>query len=245
MLLITIIFVRSCSHSEQPQILPSPQKKKLKVRKRPRKEKSSNAKSRKQKPVRGFPLSVNPSDDLEQLPTKRNLLHAIDSLDKMKPYAGFSKAIVESTEDSELFVKLLKKPDVTTKETAEKTQDEEKSEHPTSKNIGFVKLSSRKSSNFADARLVIQKELVPDAISAESDWRFFVPGLGPVSSKQEESMGPLFPFLRGSTTDVNLGDGTLSNPVKVFIMEVETGTGTNSSGGRPEEPNDGAKAMEE
>jgi hypothetical protein len=131
-----------------------------------------------------------------------------------------TNAIVESAEDTELFLKILKKPDLPTEGT---TGDSSESYLP-SKNVGFVKLSSRKKSTFADARSTIQQEL--DTLPPPGvEWRFFVPGLGPVGSKQEESLGPLYFFLRKTTLDSNLGDGTLLNPLKVFIVDLKEATG--------------------
>mmetsp|Transcript_10791 Transcript_10791/g.19856 ORF Transcript_10791/g.19856 Transcript_10791/m.19856 type:complete len:295 (-) Transcript_10791:1119-2003(-) len=215
------------NHTEQPQILPSPQKKKLKVRKRSRgsagktgstassaSEKVSRSKGKKRAKLEGAPhgfaLLPDSSQD-SQAPSKRNLLQALEAVGAVKHQNA--KAIVESAEDGEIFLKLLKKPNIPSEET--KTND-----NPGS-NVGFVKLKSRKTSSFADARLVIQDELVPDVIPPGVEWRFFVPGLGPVSSKQEGYLGPIFSFLRRTTTDVNLGDGTLMNPLKVFIVELE------------------------
>jgi hypothetical protein len=211
----------SSSHTEQPQILPSPQKKKLRKRKEPRKQVSAensndqNQKEKKRsklgKAPEGFALLSEVSTDESHFPSKRNLLHALDAVEASTTRRR--NAIVESAEDRELFVKLLKKPHFPPSD-----ESSTEKENP-SKNVGFIKLQSRKANTFADARSVIQKELVPDAIAPTFEWRFFVPGLGPVSSKQENKLGPIFSFLRQTTLDVNLGDGTLLNPLKVFIVQ--------------------------
>jgi hypothetical protein len=130
-----------------------------------------------------------------------------------------ANTIVEMAEDGELFVKLLQKVSL----PIEGGNSEEGSPSP-AKNVGFVTLESRKSSTFAEARTAIVANLVPDVIPASEEWKFFVPGLGPVSAKQETSLGPMFPFLRRTTTDHNLGDGTLLHPLKVFIVATKEGT---------------------
>ena len=126
--------------------------------------------------------------------------------------------IVELAEDGELFLKLLKKESLPIEGSEGVTSGF------SSKNVGFVKLTSRKSNTFADARLVIQQELIPDTLSSHVEWRFFVPGLGPVSTRQESSLGPMFSFLRRTTLDANLGDGTLLHPLKIFIVELKADT---------------------
>jgi len=144
-------------------------------------------------------------------------------------------SIVELAEDGELFVKLLQKQSLSMEGPAgeavpnfESSDSNSNSSSPC-KNVGFVKLLSRKSNTFADARLAIQQELVPDTLSSDMEWRFFVPGLGPVSNKQEASLGPIYKFLRRTTLDTNVGDGTLLHPLKVFIMELKDATTTSDT----------------
>ena len=62
--------------------------------------------------------------------------------------------------------------------------------------VGFVSLpsSSRGSATFADIRKTIEKEL--DASTLPPQWQFYVPKLGPVSAKQEDSRGPVLTFLQ-------------------------------------------------
>ena len=144
--------------------------------------------------------------------------------------------IVELAEDGELFVKLLQKRSLPMERPAGEAIPSSESNNSNSnngnspcKNVGFVQLLSRKSNTFADARLVIQQELGPDTLSSDMEWRFFVPGLGPVSNKQEASLGPIYSFLRQTTLDTNLGDGTLLHPLKVFIMELKDATTTSDT----------------
>lgn len=203
------------NHSDQPQILPSPKPVKPKRRaarknqKRARdaKEESSEdvlkAESNQRKP-RGFEFLPQYPIAQPQLATRRNLTEAIEAV-----AIANSANQIESSEDGELFCKLLRK-------TSTSDMKSSKSEVV---NIGFVKLKSRKTCTFAEARIVIQNELVPDCIPPEIKWKFFVPSLGPVSSKQEKSLGAMLPFLRSTTTDANLGNGSLLHPLKVIIVE--------------------------
>ena len=96
------------------------------------------------------------------------------------------------------------------------------------RNVGFVKLSSLKSNTFADVRTAMLQDL-EEIPMGNSEWRFFVPGLGPVSLKQETTLGPIYSFLRRTTMDKNLGDGTLLQPLKVFLVEKEKSSSTTAS----------------
>jgi hypothetical protein len=51
-------------------------------------------------------------------------------------------------------------------------------------------------------------------------WKFYVPKLGPVSVKQEEKIGPVLEFLKSTTNDSQLGNGTASSPLKVVIIDL-------------------------
>jgi len=86
-------------------------------------------------------------------------------------------------------------------------------------NIGFLKLPSMKYSTFADARKAIMKDIVPEALAPTSQWKFHVTTLGPVSSQQETSLGPIIPFLRsGIGGNVDNG-GSIDDPITVVIFE--------------------------
>ena len=158
-----------------------------------------------------------------QMSTRRNLIHAMEELATM---ATMSATQIESSEDGELYCKLLQRilpldgsavPARAT--TPTKSTPSSASSESSVVNIGFVKLPSRKKSTFAHARTVIQQELVPDVLSPTADWKFYVPSLGPVSSRQEESLGPMLPFLQNATSDPRLGNGSLRNPLKVIIVD--------------------------
>jgi hypothetical protein len=235
----------NASHTDLPQILPSPQKVIVTTRKRPRNEqhdfqsdKSTETKKpsssslspvpgkKKPQPLRGFPLLTEDQSactlDQPQISTRRNLHRTLMSL--MAGTTTTTKmaanTIVESAEDGELFVKLLRKvglPLEGTTADGSGSNSEECTPSP-AKNVGFITLESRKSSTFAEARAAIIRDLVPEIIPSSDVWNFFVPGLGPMSTKQETSLGPMFPFLRRTTTDPNLGDGTLLHPLKIFIV---------------------------
>lgn len=83
-------------------------------------------------------------------------------------------------------------------------------------NVGFVMFGSRLRSTFRDARLAVLREL--DCVQG-IQWKFYIPELGPISSKQEETLGPMLPFLQSASTDLKLGDGTIRRPVKVMILK--------------------------
>lgn len=222
------------NHSEQPQILPSPQTNKVPppARKRksreisPVKRPSSDKSSSKSKPrsqPRGFPF-MKESSTMVQVPTRRNLNSALGAITTTTNECA--SPIIDLLEDGELFVKLLRKQNLPKEDPS---IDVSSSIDGPGKNVGFVKLLSRKSNTFADARIVIEQELVPDTIPLTMEWKFFIPGLGPVSNKQETSLGPMLSFLRRTTLETNLGGGTLIHPLNVFIIELKTATVTITS----------------
>lgn len=237
------------NHSDQPQILPSPQPKKvppprkrqrreLSPVKRPSLEKISSKSKARSKP-KGFPLMTD--NEEVQIPTRRNLNYALEGLWMGATRSSVVNPIVEQTEDGELVVKVLQKENL----PIEGPEGETRRIQFPCKNVGFIKLASRKSNTFSDARSVIQEELVPDTLAPNVEWRFFVPGLGPVSQKQETIMGPIYSFLRQTTLDSNLGDGTLLHPLKVFIVELnptDTAT-TSSSAPNSAAPNTAARSL--
>jgi len=242
------------NHSDQPQILPSPQPKMVPPpRKRQRRELSpvkraslekvtrSRPKPPRSKPLRGFPLlpTTHTMDEMSQVPTKRNLSLALENLAAATvSRRRIVNPIVEPAEDGPLFVKLLQKTSLPIEDSEGRplpdtehggnnnnnntnTNNNNNNNKPC-KNVGFVKLSSLKSSTFADARVAISEDLETTAKTPHKEWRFFVPGLGPVSIKQESNLGALYVFLRQTTMDQHLGDGTLLHPIKVFLVELDT-----------------------
>jgi len=93
-----------------------------------------------------------------------------------------------------------------------------------STNLGFVTLSSRQSTTFSDIRRAMENDLDEDMFPSDEkgrkDWKFYVPKLGPMSVKQEGRIGSALDFLKSTTDDVQLGNGTASNPLKVVIMDI-------------------------
>lgn len=93
-----------------------------------------------------------------------------------------------------------------------------------SSNLGFVTLRSRQSATFSSIRRAVENDLDEDVMPLDGNgkkrWKFYVPKLGPMSVKQEGKIGPALEFLRSTTDDIQLGNGTASNPLKVVIMDV-------------------------
>jgi hypothetical protein len=235
--------------SPQKKVTDPPRKAKKRVRTDSSSSSDEGQKTKRGKPkkqlkptTKGFPLlsSSQTVKEAPQVSTKRNLISALQAVDvtERKPQGSRSSnrttnTIVELTEDGELFIKLLHKPglpQVRLEDGEMNTENDQMdsdylnsqdgaSSSSTYTNVGFIRLPSRKTSTFSDARKMIQNDLVPDSIKPGSKWRFHVPGLGPVSPKQEDTMGPLFPFLRRTTLNINLGDGTLLSPLKVFLVD--------------------------
>ena len=66
----------------------------------------------------------------------------------------------------------------------------------------------------------LDDDMLPsDEKGERKSWKFYVPHLGPVSMKQEGKIGPALEFLTSTTDDVQLGNGTPSNPLKVVIVD--------------------------
>lgn len=227
------------NHSDQPQILPSPQANKVPPpRKRQRREvspvkrlplekatrSSSPSSAGRPKPrskPRGFPLlpNLHTEEEMSQVPTKRNLALALEGLIATAS-RRIVNPIVEPAEDGPLFVKLLRKTSLPIEDSEGRAWQGSEKVSKLCKNVGFVKVASRKSSTFADTRAAMLEDL--ETLVPSTQWRFFVPGLGPMSRKQETDMGAMYPFLRRTTMEQHLGDGTPLHPLKVFLVELET-----------------------
>mmetsp|Transcript_26998 Transcript_26998/g.77871 ORF Transcript_26998/g.77871 Transcript_26998/m.77871 type:complete len:468 (-) Transcript_26998:1237-2640(-) len=128
----------------------------------------------------------------------------------------------KTTESTELYCKVLKWCGGEAKGPSSITTDAGSENTVTTPShlvmsIGFVSLpsSSRGSATFADIRKTMESEL--DVSTLSPQWQFYVPKLGPVSAKQEDSRGPVLEFLQSTTTDRRLGDGTIGNPLRIFI----------------------------
>jgi len=51
-----------------------------------------------------------------------------------------------------------------------------------------------------------------------SEFKFYVPNLGPVSSRQESEL-VILDFLTKTTRNVRLGDGSSFNPLRVVVQD--------------------------
>lgn len=145
-------------------------------------------------------------------PNRKNAEKFLTSCSKLPP---------QTPESTELFFKVMKWCGGEKKQGHITTDAESENTMITPSHlvmsIGFVSLpsSSRGSATFADIRKAMESEL--DASTLPPQWQFYVPKLGPVSAKQEDSRGPVLKFLQSTTTDRRLGDGTIGNPLRVFI----------------------------
>lgn len=149
-----------------------------------------------------LPTSESPATSL----SRRSLESALQGLGTTTHAAN----PIEMNEDGELFCSVVKR-----KSGASSTVDVD---GEIVESIGFVRLASRKTSSFADAREAIMNDLDPDYLPT-GNWKFYVPVLGPVSSKQEKTLGSALLFLQQTTSDPRLGDGTIRRPLKLVIIE--------------------------
>ena len=207
------------NHTDHPQILPSPQFKKPQRRSLTQSQQkrlelhdsSPDTKPCKRTKVRGFPLLSDPVQlhpEKHQISVQRNLLRAMEALATARTLRE-----IDPLEDTEVYCMLSKR----------------KGDGECPRRLGFIRLCSRVQCTFADARQVISKELVPDSIPANQEWRFFIPSLGPMSRIQESTLGPLYKFLRLSTFDSMMGDGTLTNPLQLIVVDLDPSDGTEAT----------------
>jgi hypothetical protein len=155
--------------------------------------------------------TASPHQGRGKAPNRKNAEKFLSSCSKLPP---------QTPESTELYCKLMKwcggeKKDQVTTDAESENMTITPSHLVMS--IGFVSLpsSSRGSAPFADVRKTMESEL--DASTLPLQWQFYVPKLGPVSTKQEDSRGPVLNFLQSTTTDRRLGDGTIGNPLRIFI----------------------------
>lgn len=175
---------------------------------------SSRKKQKHQSP--GFSRSSSSGSQNVGL-NRKNLCAAIESLDDHRGGGGANA--IEQLEDGVLVCKILRRLPA----GAPCTSATEGMEF--SANLGFITLASRQSATFAAIRRAVESDLDDDVLPADEGgarkrWKFYVPKLGPMSVKQEGKIGPALEFLRSTTDDVQLGNGTASNPLKVVIMDV-------------------------
>ncbi len=152
---------------------------------------------------------------------RENMSRAVTSL------ASQDKAnAIEPLENGTLVCKILRKKTLTPTQTSSSfsVADALRTDGMHfSENIGFVTLPSRRSATYKHIRRAIETDLDDDYFEMTDGkrrgWKFYVPKLGPVSIKQEEKIGPVLEFLRSTTSDALLGDGSASNPLKIVIID--------------------------
>lgn len=84
--------------------------------------------------------------------------------------------------------------------------------------VGTVVLPSQKRATFADVRRYIKQEL--ETLPVEWQWRFFVPGMGSLSMRQESKYGNMLAFMwRTAPSRSEVGDGTQLNPLRVILVD--------------------------
>ena len=112
------------------------------------------------------------------------------------------------------------------------------------KGKGIGKLLMHTAVDAANVRAKGETELSSDlggpgagigGLPLEGSWRFYAPRLGPISSVQEDTLGPILGFLTGSTSDPRVGEGTKLNPLKVLVV-VGGFSHRNSDGGSGPNP---------
>jgi hypothetical protein len=145
---------------------------------------------------------------------RKNVTMAINSCSNR----GGANAI-EPLEDGTLICKVLRRLPTGAEGTAPRDCSPQ-----FSINLGFITLPSRQSATFAAIRQAIERDLDDDSFPSgekgKKRWKFYIPKLGPMSLKQETHFGPALEFLLRTTDDINLGNGTASNPLKIVIMDV-------------------------
>eukprot|EP00956_Cyclotella_meneghiniana_P004158 scaffold5102_cov76-Cyclotella_meneghiniana.AAC.12 len=149
---------------------------------------------------------------------------SVDSVNRKHVKNISEHSLIEPSEDGPLLCKILRRLPIGGGGVNNPTGVE------FSTNIGFVTLPSRQNATFADIRRVVEKELDEDCFPGSEGredgkrigarWKFYVPKLGPVSVKQEKSLGPVLEFLKTVSNDGLLGNGTSSSPLKIVFVDV-------------------------
>lgn len=84
--------------------------------------------------------------------------------------------------------------------------------------VGTVVLPSQKRATFADVRRYIKQEL--ETLPVEWQWRFWIPGMGSLSMRQESKYGSMLAFIwRTAPSRSEVGDGTQLNPLRVILVD--------------------------
>ncbi|KAL7547166.1 hypothetical protein ACHAWF_010482 [Thalassiosira exigua] len=149
---------------------------------------------------------------------RKNLNAAVNALNNRAASKSNNRGeanAIEQSEDGVLVCKILRRFPTGREVTTEGVER--------SNNLGFVTLPSRQSATFATIRNAVESDLDEDMLPFDDmdkkRWKFYVPKLGPMSMKQEEKIGPALEFLRSTTEDPNIGNGTASNPLKIVLMD--------------------------
>jgi hypothetical protein len=87
------------------------------------------------------------------------------------------------------------------------------------RSVGFVQLQAVESLSFADVRTIIENELNSELVAG---WKFYVPPLGPISSRQEVSLGRMVSFLQSVYANGQLANGSAESPLQLFITNEHT-----------------------
>lgn len=165
--------------------------------------------------TRRFKSRIKPKKkrrNIQRLPSPRKVPYQKGTIFRSKFNKGCNRTNLLSTlashnkatkgSDNELYLSVMRRDD-----------------NGTIINIGFVKFGSKHASTFADARQAIMTDFDSDCFADGDDWKFLIPGLGPISHRQESNLGPLLLFLQRASIDPQLGDGSIRRPVKVLVIK--------------------------
>lgn len=195
------------NHASSPPPPPSPgkliaspiiQQQNNKIRKRKRDKKNR----------RGFEF-LTPKIEMQgskAIASNRNLMASLEKL------INDATAQVNQKKNESLCCKVFKRT----------KGDDGGGESDAAENIGFVKLESR-SSTFSDARLAIDQQISNEIIN--SQWRFVLPTLGPMSRNQEHSLGPLIDLIvPSSPSSIKNADGSILWPLPIYVEHESAST---------------------
>jgi hypothetical protein len=178
----------------------SPVKIKRKLRRSPKAEQQQQQQPEKESHVSEKPPKRRRMTKAKKKPStpgsasRTNLLHAI----------AVAGTPVKQKTPSTYFYRVIKR-------------ERDESDNEVDERLGFITLESL-GSTFLDARSAIQEDMDPESLPGET-WKFYLPSLGAVSNRQENSLGPVASFLQ-NTFGVHIGDGSVENPFHLVIVGV-------------------------
>ncbi|KAL7509608.1 hypothetical protein ACHAXN_006565 [Cyclotella atomus] len=123
-------------------------------------------------------------------------------------------SLIESSEDGPLLCKILRRL------PAGASNPPGSAGLEFSINVGFVTLPSRQKATFADIRRAAENDLDDDCFPSTEGEIDESGDKCPVSIKQEKTLGPVLEFLKSTSHDGLLGNGTASSPLKIVFMDV-------------------------